>query len=313
MPARVAFFGSPAFAVPSLEACRAHFEVPLVVTQPDRPAGRGRKLVPTAVRGCAEAHGLRVLQYERSQRAALETALGDLGIEVLVVVAFGHILKPSTLAAVPHGAVNVHASLLPRWRGVAPIERALLAGDAVTGVSLMVLDAGVDTGPVLATRATPVLPEDNRVTLTDRLAILGAELLVHDLGAYLAGTLSPVPQPAAGSTYAPRLEKAEGRLDFSRPVSGLLNQVRGLYDWPGAFTTLGGAVLKVHGARPSPLAAAGAPGTVVAADARHGVHVACGDGAVELTEVQMPGKARVAARELVGGRVLSAGLVLGAA
>jgi methionyl-tRNA formyltransferase len=206
----------------------------------------------------------------------------------------------------------VHASLLPRWRGVAPVERAILAGDAVTGVSLMVLDAGVDTGPVLATRATPVEPADNRVTLTARLALLGAELLVRHLDGYLRGAHLPVAQPAAGATYAPRLDKAEGRLDFSRPAPVLVDQVRGLYDWPGAFTTLGGVLLKVHGARTSAAGAAGVPGTIVAADSRHGVHVVCGEGAIELTEVQLPGKPRVAACDLAGGRVLRTGLVLGA-
>ena len=312
MPLRVAFFGSPEFAVPSLEACVARFEVALVVTQPDRPAGRGRKLAPTAVHQQAGVHGLEVVQYERAQRPALEARLREHAVEVLVVVAFGHILKASTLHAVPHGAVNVHASLLPRWRGVAPIERAILAGDAKTGVSLMALDAGVDTGPVLGTWETAIAPEETRVTLTGRLAQAGAELLVAHLENYTRGELLPVPQPLQGATYAPRLEKSEGRLDFERSPRQLADQVRGLFEWPGAFTTLAGEPLKVHTAQPSTVPAAAAPGTIVLADARAGVHVACAGGALELIEVQMAGKARVAARDLVRGRVLTPGLRLGA-
>jgi len=314
MPARVAFCGSPEFAVPSLHAVRAGFDVALVVTQPDRPAGRGRRVEPTPVRCVAEQYGLPVLTYARGDRAAFEARLAALGVEVLVVVAFGHILRPSTLAAVPRGAVNVHASLLPRWRGVAPIERAILAGDRVTGVSLMVLDAGVDTGPVLARRAVDIEAADTRVSLSARLAQAGAELLTAHLADWVRGTLPALPQPQEGATYAPRLEKEEGMLDWRRSAVELWNQVRGLYEWPGAFTTFGATVLKVHAAKPRLGAAAAAPGTLVTADAREGVRVACGGGGtLELEIVQLPGKPRVAATALAAGRILRPGLVLGAA
>ncbi len=311
MTARIAFLGSPEFAVPSLEAVLQHFEVVLVVTQPDRPAGRGRKLEPTPVRRAANARDLPVLLYARRERATFEARLCELAVDVLVVVAFGHILKASTLGAVPHGAVNVHASLLPRWRGVAPIERALWAGDETTGTSLMVLDEGVDTGPVLARESLSIDPGDTRVTLTARLARLGADLLSAHLDGYIEGRIRPVAQPAAGATYAPRLEKSEGRLDWSLAARALERQVRALYEWPGAFTTLAGASLKVHRARAVDSVHAAPPGTLLEADGRTGVWVACGAGKLELVDVQIAGRSRVRARDLVAGRVFHPGQVLG--
>lgn len=312
MPPRIAFLGSPEFAVPSLEAMLADFDVALVVTQPDRPAGRGRRVEPTPVRRVAEAHGVPVLAYARGDRARLEAQLASLAVEVLVVVAFGHILRRSTLDAVPRGAVNVHASLLPRWRGVAPIERAILAGDAVTGVSLMVLDEGVDTGPVLAQQAIDIAAGDTRVSLAARLAVVGAALLRRHLADWVRGVHAAVPQPAAGATYAPRLEKQEGALDWQRSADELARQVRGLYEWPGAFTHAGASLLKIHSARALSAATTAPPGTLIVADARDGVRVACGQGSLELERVQLPGKPRVAAAALVAGRVLYAGQVLGA-
>jgi methionyl-tRNA formyltransferase len=312
MSIRVAFFGSPEFAVPSLDAVAARLDVVLVVTQPDRPKGRGRQPVPTPVRAAAERRGLEVMLYERGRRADLEAGLRARGVDVLVVVAFGHILKPSTLAAVPHGAINVHASLLPRWRGAAPIERAILAGDAKTGVSLMVLDEGVDTGAVLGRTEVPIAADDNRVTLTNRLAQVGAALLGLHLADYVEGRAVAEPQPAIGITYAPRLERADAVLDFRADARALVDRVRGLYERPSAFTTVAGTVLKVHAARASALDAGPQPGTVVHADARSGVHVACGDGGIELVEVQLAGRNRAAARDLVAGRILRAGQILGA-
>jgi len=308
---RVAFLGSPAFAVPSLGALVDCADVRLVVTQPDRPAGRGRRLEPTAVRRAAVEWGLPVRTWERGGRAALELELAGLDLDVLVVVAFGVILKPSTLAIARRGAINVHASLLPRWRGVAPIERAIVAGDAQTGVTLMVIDAGVDTGPILAARAEPIAADDTRVSLAARLAERGALLLAAELEAYVAGRTTPVPQPVEGVTYAPRLTKEEGRIDWQRDATAIADQVRGFYEWPGAFTRLGDLDLKVHVARPEPAAARGVPGTLVEADPKRGVRVACGAGALELLEVQLAGKPRVRATDLVRGRVLRAGARLG--
>lgn len=310
MRARVAFLGSPAFALPSLRRLHESHDVRLVVTQPDRPAGRGRRLEPTAVRREAEALGLACVTFERGQRSELESQLADLHLDALVVVAFGHILKPSTLALAPRGAVNVHASLLPRWRGVAPIERALLAGEAWTGTTLMQLDAGVDTGPILAQAMLPIDADDTRLTLTEKLARQGADLLGESFESFAAGKLTGRAQPVEGVCYAPRLEKAEGHLDWRLDPVRLTNQVRGLYEWPGAFTHLGDAVLKVHAARPLDHLPTAEPGTLVVADARRGVHVACGGGTLELLELQLAGRARCPARDLVAGRVLAAGRTL---
>jgi len=311
MGARVAFLGSPDFAVPSLCTLAAAGAVALVITQPDRPAGRGRALHPTAVRRAAQELGLEVAVYERERRGEIETRLAALALDALVVVAFGHILRPSTLATARLGAVNVHASLLPRWRGVAPIERALLAGDAVTGITLMALDAGVDTGPVLQQRIVPITPDDTRATLASRLAERGAELLGDCLQAYLRGELAGVPQDGSAATYAPRLDKESGRIDWRGDPVRIWNQVRALYGWPGAFTELGEVVLKVHAAQPLDLLPRAQPGTIVVADARRGVHVACGGGTLELLELQLPGKPRLPAVELVRGRALGAGVRLG--
>lgn len=310
MTARVVFLGSPDFAVPSLQRLQSAHLVELVVTQPDRPAGRGRHLEPTPVHDAARALGLPILTYEKSARADLEARLAKLHPDVLVVVAFGHILKPTMLAAARRGAINVHASLLPRWRGVAPIERALAAGDAVTGVTLMQLDAGVDTGPMLAQRIVPIAPDDTRVSLRQRLAAEGAALLAEHLVAYVSGVLAAQSQPEVGATYAPRLAKEEGRVVWERDVLEIWNQVRAFAEWPGAVTTLRGTVLKLHTVRPLDLLVHAEPGTVLRADAR-AVHVACGRGTLELLEVQLAGKSRVGARDLVAGRVLRAGDRLG--
>jgi methionyl-tRNA formyltransferase len=311
MRPRVAFLGSPAFAVPSLEALLGCSDVLLVVTQPDRPSGRGRRLEPTPIRTAAENHGLPVRTWERGGREELERTLQDLALDVLVVVAFGVILKPSTLAVARCGAVNVHASLLPRWRGVAPIERAILAGDDETGVSLMVIDPGVDTGPVLAMRREPIRPDDTRVSLAARLADRGAALLAESLAAYVRGELEPRQQPETGITYARRLEKDEGRIDWSAAARAIADRVRGLYAWPGAFTRCGDLELKVHRVQLADASSDAAPGTLIEADARLGVRVACGTGTIDLVTVQLPGKPQVDARQLVSGRVLRPGVQLG--
>ncbi len=310
-PARVVFMGSPSFAVPSLQAVAARCAVPLVVTQPDRPAGRGRHLEPTAIRSAAQALGLEVFTYERGHRGELESRIVALSPDLLVVVAFGHILKPSTLDLARRGALNVHASLLPRWRGVAPVERAILAGDTETGVSIMRIDAGIDTGPVLARASEPIRPSDDRVTLAHRLAALGAATLLPALEAYLESDLHPAPQPEEGACYAPRLEKSEGRMDWHRGATELANQVRGLYEWPGAFTTLEGELLKVHRAEPDAAPGPPQPGQLFEAEPRGGVWVACGTGRLRLLEVQLAGKPRVEPEALVRGRVLRVGMQLG--
>jgi methionyl-tRNA formyltransferase len=308
---RVAFLGSPTFAVPSLRALASRCRVELVLTQPNRPAGRGRKPAPTAVRAVADELGLPVEVYEPRRRAAIDTRLNALGLDALVVVAFGRILKPTTLATTKRGAVNVHASLLPRWRGVAPIERSLWAGDAVTGVTLMALDPGVDTGAMLAQRIVPIASEDTRITLAAKLSDTGAALLSERLEAWVRGEIRGVEQPEALATYAPRLEKSEGRIDWRQDPVQIWRQVRALCAWPGAFTELEGALLKVHEVQPIDMLASAPPGTVVRADPRRGVHVACGGGTLALGDVQQPGKQRLAATRLVSGRKLRAGVRLG--
>ena len=229
----------------------------------------------------------------------------------MVVVAFGHILRPSTLASARCGAVNVHASLLPRWRGVAPIERALWAGDAETGVTLMAIDAGVDTGAMLATRVLPIGALETRLSLAEKLAHAGAELLQAELGRYVAGQLQPTPQPESGATYARALKKNEGHIDWSVSASAIDLQIRALYGWPGTWTELRGARLKIHSARAHDDAAPAAAGTVLTADGKGGVRVACGRGQLELLELQVAGRARVQAAALVRGRQIEAGDVLG--
>ena len=311
MRARLAFLGSPGFAVPCLEAAVAAHDVRVVITQPDRPAGRGRAVEPTAVRASAEKLGLRVETYTRAGRVAIDALLRQLDLDVLLVVAFGHILKPETLAAARHGAVNVHASLLPRWRGVAPIERAIQAGDAVSGVTLMGLDAGVDTGPMLAQRVVPVDATDTRVTLAERLAREGAILVRDALGPWMHGNLPAVPQPERGASYAPRLEKHEAEIDWGAHPLCIWRHVRAFYGWPGAFSPAGGEIVKVHAVQPLDFISTAPPGTIVRADERHGVHVACGGGTLEILEVQRPGRRAMSGREWLRGRDVRVGMRLG--
>ena len=313
MPGRVAFLGSPAFAVPSLQALAGAFDVALVLTQPDRRAGRGLHREPTPVRRAAEDLGLPVQIYEPKHRAEIETRLESLGLEALIVVAFGEILRESTWRRARCGAINVHASLLPRWRGVAPIERALLAGDAMTGVCLMQIDAGVDTGPVLARHALPIAADATRLTLAATLAREGADLLLRHLDAFLRGALQPESQDDRLATYAAKIAKEEGHLDWREEPERLERRVRALVGWPGTYTEMGDKILKIHALRLAAGATAEPPGTIVVADPRHGVCVACARGLVQLLEVQLPGRPRMAAAALVQGRQLRVGQRLGPA
>jgi len=296
---RIAFAGTPEFAVPTLEAIvAAGAEVPLVLTQPDRPAGRGRRLTPPPVKRAAEAHGLRVEQPERLRDPSLPAAWGlEQPPDLLVVVAYG-LLLPDWLLAWPRaGCVNIHASLLPRWRGAAPIQHAILAGDAVTGVSLMRMDKGLDTGPIYAQRSTPIGPEDTAGDLHDRLARLGAELAAEALPGVLDGSLEAVPQDERAATYAPKIDKADARLDFRRPADELARRVRAYHPWPVAFAELSdGRTLRVHAAKALPDADTGGapPGRIIAA-ARAGIDVATGRGVLRLTRVQPPSSRPMAA------------------
>ena len=312
MRIRAAFLGSPAFAVPSLRQLVSSHDIALVLSQPDRPLGRGLHREPTAVRLAAAELGIPVRTYEPAERTAIESELAALDLDLLVVVAFGHILRQTTWETARLGAINVHASLLPRWRGAAPIEHALLAGDPVSGVSLMVIERGLDTGPVLAQQSIPILATDTRLTLTATLAEAGAALLLQHIEPFACGRLQPVPQDVAGVTLAPELRKDAGWIDWCRDALSIERQVRALVGWPGTATWLQGARLKLHAVRVvDSLAVAASPGTVVQADVKHGVHVACGRGTLELVLVQLAGKGSAAAMTLVQGRRLHLGTRLG--
>ncbi len=309
---RLVFMGTPEFAVPTVEAlARAGHQVLAVVAQPDRPAGRGQALKVPATKAWAAARGVPVLQPEKVRDGALATALRALEPDLLVVTAYGRILGRDLLTLAPLGAINVHASLLPRWRGAAPIQWAVAAGDAETGVTIMQMDEGLDTGDVLLVRATSIGLDETAEGLAPRLAALGGEALVEALALLAAGALVPIRQAEAGVTLAPILERSHGLLDFTRPAAELACRVRGFTPWPGTYTSVGGRVLKVHRALAlSATPGDGPPGTARVAGGV--LRVACGGAtALELLEVQPEGKKRMAARDFVNG-LPAGGLVLGA-
>ena len=302
-PARIAFFGTPPFAVPALRACETVGTVVAVVTQPDRPRGRGQHVSASAVKEEAERSGLAVLQPPRLKGTDFGERLRALRLDVAVVAAYGRILPPDVLAAPRLGSVNVHASLLPRWRGAAPIQWAIASGDTETGVSLMQMEEGLDTGPVLAERRIPILPHDTSETLHLRLAELGGALVADELPRLLAGELRPRPQPTEGVTLARLVEKEDGRLDWSRPAAELERRVRAFAPWPGGWTPLGKHVLKIW--RVEVATGSGPPGTVLVAHG--GLEVAAGEGALRLLEVQPEGKRRMTAAEFLSGHRLREG------
>ncbi len=300
---KIAFAGTPEFASTALQALHAAgHDIALVLTQPDRPAGRGLKLQPSAVKQFAVAHGLplaqpRGLRLEgrfAEDAAAVQAALALAAPEVMVVAAYGLILPPWALALPRHGALNIHGSLLPRWRGAAPIQRAIEAGDAETGITLMQMDAGLDTGDMLLIERTPIGADDTTATLHKRLAEIGARLIVRALVESAPGPLAGTRQPEAGVTYARKIEKAEALIDWRQPAAVIERRLRAFDPFPGASAQVAGQPLKIWRARVVP--GHGAPGTVLAAaDAR--LVMACGEGALELLEVQLAGGRRVAARE----------------
>jgi methionyl-tRNA formyltransferase len=285
---RVVFCGTPESAVPSLRAVAARrpaWNVLAVMTQPDRPAGRGRQPQPSPVRRAAEELGLRVLTPEKPKHARAE--LEELAPDVIAVVAYGHIFRRWLLELPRLGCINVHFSLLPRHRGVAPVTWAILEGDAETGVTTMRMDRGVDTGAALLTERTAIRPDDTTASLTDRLAELGAPLLVRTLEGVAAGTVPDAPQPDKGATYAPALSKQDGLIDWSRPADELERRVRALSPWPGTFTGWRGRRFKVHSVRVAPGAALD-PGGVRVVDGRP--VAGTGSDALELLTVQPEGK-----------------------
>jgi len=289
IPPRLIFAGTPDFAVPSLQALLdAGYSVAAIYTQPDRPAGRGRQVRASPLKVCAAAAGIPVYQPVTLRDAAVQAELAALQPDLLIVAAYGLILPPAVLA-IPHlGCVNVHASLLPRWRGAAPIHWALLAGDAETGISIMQMDPGLDTGPVLARAAHPIPRGITGGELYERLAKLGAETLRATVPDVLAGRLTPEPQDEALATYAPKLDKADLELDWSRPALELERRVLTFNPYPVARTHLGEHTLRIWRAQADPEPTTGLPGTVLR-EASDGIVVATGSGVLRLTEVQLPG------------------------
>ncbi|MDW8269750.1 MAG: methionyl-tRNA formyltransferase [Anaerolineae bacterium] len=301
--------GTPDFAVPSLQALLADpaYQVVGVVTQPDRAAGRGRERRASPVKHVALAAGLPVLQPERLREPAAFAELAALAPELIVVAAYGQILRPEVLNLPRFGCINVHASLLPRWRGAAPIAAAILAGDTVTGVTIMLMDPGMDTGPILAQQAEPILPDDTAATLGARLARLGADLLIRTLPDYLAGRIQPRPQPVEGVTVCRPLTKEQGRMDWNLPATTLARMVRAYDPWPGTYTTWEGQILKILAATTAPGEAL--PGHVLAWG--EGAAVGTGEGLLVLQAVQPAGGRRMPIAAFRRGRPDFIGAVLG--
>jgi methionyl-tRNA formyltransferase len=314
---RVVFAGTPEFASAALAAIHgAGFAVPLVLTQPDRPAGRGMKLQASPVKRYAVEHGIAVAQPPSLRRAGKYPAEAAAAIEqlratphdVMVVAAYGLILPQEVLDIAPHGCINIHASLLPRWRGAAPIHRAIEAGDVETGITLMQMDAGLDTGAMISEIRTPISADDTTATLHDRLAQAGAKLIVEALVELeRSGKLAATPQPADGVTYAEKIGKHEAALDWRRPAAVLARQVRAFDPFPGGVATLeDGTAIKIWAAAAEDSANNAAPGTITGVSPE-GVVVACGEGALRLTQLQKPGGKRLPVREFLAGFGLAAG------
>ena len=299
---RIVFAGTPDFAVPSLRVAAARGEVVAVYTQPDRPAGRGRGLAASPVKLEAQRLGLPVLQPQTLRTLEARRALRALQPDLMIVVAYGLLLPPKVLAMPTYGCWNVHASLLPRWRGAAPIQRAIEAGDAETGVCLMQMEQGLDTGPVLLSQATPIGADETGGQLHARLADLGAQVLGDGLALLRAGVRPvPQPQPDAGASYARKLEKAEARLDWRLPAEALARKVRAYVPWPVAEGEVAGELLRIHGAVALALAHRAAPGTVLVAG-REGIDVACGEGALRIRSLQRPGGKVITAADYLNAR-----------
>ena len=299
---RVIFMGTPDFAVPALEAVAAAHEVVAVYTQPPRRAGRGKRPRPTAVQARAEALGLPVRHPDSLRDTEAQAEFAALEADVAVVAAYGLILPRAILDAPRHGCINIHASLLQRWRGAAPIHRAVMAGDRETGVCIMQMAPGLDTGPVLLRESTAIAPDETTGDLHDRLAAMGARLIAHALARL--GALTPQPQPEDGVTYAAKIDKAETVIDWTRPALELDRHIRGLSPHPGAWCRTGEVRLKLLRCRP--VAGSGAPGEVL-----DGLTVACGSGALQITEAQREGRRPMTAEELLRGLDLPVGLRLG--
>lgn len=305
---RILFAGTPGFAARALCALvRAGHEVALVLTQPDRPAGRGMKLTPSEVKRTALDLGLSVYQPARLKDPDAQAFLSRYDARLMIVAAYGLILPKSVLGLFPDGCINIHASLLPRWRGAAPIQRALMAGDRQTGICIMQMDEGLDTGPVLLSRALVIEPDDTGGSLHDKLAELGAELIVTALARLEAGVLEAQPQAAEGATYANKITKDDAKVDWTRPADQIDAQVRALNPAPVCFTQWGDIALRLWRTQPLALTAhRQAPGSVLAAGPE-GIDVACGSGILRVTQLQRAGSKPQAAAEFLRGHPMPAG------
>jgi len=308
---RTVFMGTPEFALATLQGLiEAGLNLCAVYTQPDRPKGRGNKLTPPPVKELALRHSIPVYQPLKLRQPEVVAELRALQPDLIVVVAYGQILPKSALEIPRYGCINVHASLLPRYRGAAPINKAIIDGETVTGVTTMNMDVGLDTGAMLVKKSLAIGPEETTGELHDRLALLGREAMEETLRLLCAGTLVAEPQHDALSNYAPMLKKEDGLIDWSRSAEAIHNQVRGLDPWPGAYTLLDGEVLKLARTR-AQAAPGGEPGAILTAGAA-GVEIACGSGSLLVRELQLPGKKRLPAAEFLRGRALAPGTRLGA-
>jgi methionyl-tRNA formyltransferase len=300
---RVAFAGTPEFAAVALRALlAAGFEIPLVLSQPDRPAGRGQKLVSSPVKQVALTHGIAVHQPERLKDTATHVPLIEAAPDLLVVAAYGLILPQAVLDIPKYGCLNIHASLLPRWRGAAPIQRCIEAGDAETGVTIMQMEAGLDTGPMLLASSIMIGAGETAATLHDKLAKLGGQLIVDSLRRF--DGLVPTPQPAAGVTYASKIDKAEAAIDWRQAAHSIERRMRAFDPFPGATARFGEYTIKVW--RAEPVAGAGQPGEILAA-VPEGITVACGEGALRLVELQKSGGRRLASADFLHGFTVATG------
>ena len=307
---RVVFMGTPEFAVPSLKALLdAGYGVVGVFTQPDRPVGRGHKLAACPVKKLAVERGVPVYQFERLRNEEGLACLRALAPDIVVTAAFGQILSQALLDVPKMGTVNVHASLLPAYRGAAPINWCILNGETRTGVTTMLTDAGVDTGDILLRRETDIGEVETAAELSARLSQLGAELLIETLKGYIAGEIAPTPQDERLASRQPMLKKEMGLIDWTRSAKEIACQARGLDPWPSAYTDYAGGTLKIYRARPA--VGEGEPGTVLRSSAKEGLFVACGEGALEVLEMQAPGGKRMSARAYLAGKKIEPGTRFG--
>ncbi len=296
---RVVLMGSPEIAVPALHALWENYKVTGVVTQPDRPAGRGKKIISSAVKLAAEELGISVIQPEKLRDPVSLERLKDWEPDLIVVMAYGQILRKNVLELPEFGCINVHASLLPRWRGASPIQAGIAAGDSQTGVTIMKMDPGLDTGPILATEAMDILPDDTALSLSERIAGAGARLLISTIPGYVDGAILPKSQEEIGVTYAPLIKKEDGLLDFSRPAAELERKVRAYHPWPSAFFYLTEMLVKVHKAHTVPLTEAALPGKRVLYQGMPAI--AARDGLLVLDEIQCAGKKAMACKAFLAG------------